>query len=168
MDPLPDTGAPDSGARWGAGSTVVVQEVWRGRLWSARPVTVVHDGGASVALGCPAGPRWKTATTPPTPPTRPRAATRAERFVASLSRCDWVLADCTWHVPTLCLAREGDWHAVRVAYEENGEHRGWYVNLQEPFRKPPRASRRWVSCSTSWSPRTVGGAGRTRTSWRHW
>jgi hypothetical protein len=132
---------PPDLARWAPGVTVVLQEVWRGRLWSARPVTVAHDDGALVALWCPRGTRWKTATTPPT---RRRAATRAARFVASLTLRDWVLGDFTWDVDTLCLVREGDWHAVRVAWRANPdaaarrEHWGWYVNLQEPVRRTAR------------------------------
>jgi hypothetical protein len=120
---------------------VVLQEVWCGRLWSARPVTVAHDDGAFIALWCPAGTRWKTATTPPM---RPRAATRAERFVANLTRCDWVLGDFTWPGNTLALVREGDWHEVRVAWHEDQatgvpwQPWGWYVNLQEPFRRSAR------------------------------
>jgi hypothetical protein len=138
-----DPAMPD-GVRWAPGMTVLLQEVWRGRLWSARPMTVVHDEGESVALWCPKGTRWKTATTPPT---RPRAATRAERFVANLTRCDWVLGDFTWPGSTLCLLREGDWHEIRVAWRDNHESGtpwepwGWYVNLQEPFRRTARGFR---------------------------
>jgi hypothetical protein len=53
-------------------------------------MTVVDDRESFLALWCPQSTRWKTATTPPT---RERAATRAERFVLSLTRCDWVLGD---------------------------------------------------------------------------
>lgn len=122
-----------SGAgRWSIGTTVVQQEVWRGRLWSARPMTVVEDRGDFVALWCPAGTRWKTATTPPS---RPRAPTRAERFVLSLTRGDWVLGDFIWGVSTLTLLQGGDWHAVWVSWREGGEWWGWYVNLQRPFHR---------------------------------
>lgn len=121
--------------RWPTGTIVVQQEVWRGRLWSARPMPVVEDRGDSLALWCPRGTRWKTATTPPT---RPRAPTRAERFVLSLTRRDWVLADFTWDVSTLVLVRAGDWHAVWVCWDDRGASRGWYVNLQQPFRRTER------------------------------
>lgn len=128
--------------RWVSGATVVLQEVWRGRLWSARPMTVVRDDGECVALWCPKGTRWKTATTPPT---RPRAPTRAERFVANLTRCDWVLGDFTWGVDALGLMCEGDWHGIGLLWhdEHHGgskqrEHGGWYINLQEPFRRTAR------------------------------
>ncbi len=121
--------------RWEAGTTVVLQEVWRGRLWSARPLRVIEDRGDFVVLWCPRGTEWKTATTPPT---RPRAPTRAERFVLSLTRCDWVLGDFNWEVSTLVLARAGDWHAVWVSWRDSGEGWGWYINLQRPFRRTAR------------------------------
>jgi hypothetical protein len=126
---------------------VVIQEVWRNRLWSARPVTVVRDDGDSLALWCPEGTLWKTATTPPT---RARASTRAARFAANLTLCDWTLADFSWDGETLCLVRAGDWYAVRVAWWDrqsaataelqevslgDSAFRGWYVNFQQPFRR---------------------------------
>ncbi len=115
---------------WQSGATVVVQEVWHGRLWSARPMRVIEDQGTSLVLWCPKGTRWKTATTPPT---RPRAATRAERFVAALTLDDWVLRDAVWDVSKLVLVRTGDWHAVWVSWRDSGEDWGWYINLQRPF-----------------------------------
>ncbi len=36
---------------------------------------------------------------------------------------------------TLVLLREGDWHALWVSWLPSGEHWGWYVNLQLPFRR---------------------------------
>lgn len=121
--------------RWQTGTTVVLQEVWRGRLWSARPMTVVDDRGDSVVLWCPQGTRWKTAATPPT---RPRAPTRAERFVASLTRCDWVLSDFAWEVSTLVFMPSGAWHAVWVSWRDSGDAWGWYINLQRPFGRTER------------------------------
>lgn len=99
-------------SQWPAGTGIVQYEVWRGKLWSARPMTVVEDRENLVVLWCPSGTRWKTATTPPT---RQRAPTRAERFAQSLSLGDWVLAGFTWDVSTLVLLRPGNWHAVWVS-----------------------------------------------------
>jgi hypothetical protein len=130
--------AEPDGGRWVPGATAMLHEVWCGRLWSARPTTVVRDDGELVVLWCPAGTSWKTATTPPT---RPRAATRAERFVANLTLGDWVLGDFAWWGHTLCLLRPGDWHEVRVVWRDHPATGapwapwGWYVNLQEPFRR---------------------------------
>lgn len=117
---------------WSPGETVVVQEVWRDRVWSARPMTVVHDHGAAVALWFPKGTCWKA---PTTPPTRKREATRGERFAASLALADWTYVDAVWDFSALMLMREADWHSVRVAWLDDGEHWGWYVNLEEPYRR---------------------------------
>ncbi len=129
---MSDGARPDTPERWPSGATIVVHEVWHGRLWSARPQTVVEDARDRLVLWCPRGTRWRTATTPPT---RPRAATRAERFVASLTAGDWVLGEFIWDVSTLVLVRPGDWHAVWVCWKETGEPWGWYINLQRPFRR---------------------------------
>ena len=120
------------GAAWTPGETVVVQEVWRGRVWAARPMTVVHDHGESVTLWFPRGTRWKA---PETPPSRAREPVRGERLATSLALGDWVFADADWDVDTLVLVREGDWHAIWVSWRDDGEHWGWYVNLQEPYRR---------------------------------
>ena len=113
---------------------MVFQEVWQGRLWSARPCIMVEDHEDLVVLWCPRGTVRKCAINPPT---RPQESTRAERFVASLTQGDWVLADFEWDVSTLWLMPAGAWHAVWVSWHKTGEHWGWYVNLQEPFRRTP-------------------------------
>ncbi|MBA2461050.1 MAG: DUF402 domain-containing protein [Actinobacteria bacterium] len=117
------------------GATVLLQEVWNGRVWAARPMRVVRDDGDFAALWFPRGTCWKA---PTPPPTRPREPTRGERLAVSASRGDWVFADAAWDVSTLVLMREGDWHAVWVSWLDSGEQWGWYVNLQLPFRRTRR------------------------------
>ncbi|MEX2245783.1 MAG: DUF402 domain-containing protein [Dehalococcoidia bacterium] len=124
-----------SDRRWAPGETVLLQEVWRGRLWSARPMIVALDRGGSTALWFPKGTRWKG---PTTPPARVRAETRTQRLMESLTLCDWVLADREWDVSSLWLMEAGAHHAVWVSWREGGEHYGWYINLQEPFRRTAR------------------------------
>jgi hypothetical protein len=114
------------------GETAVLQEVWKGRVWAARPMTVVSDDGEQVALWFPKGTRWKA---PTTPPNRPREPTRGERLATSLARGEWTFADVQWDVSTLSLMRAGDWHAVWVSWLDSGQHWGWYVNLQRPYRR---------------------------------
>jgi len=114
------------------GETVVLQEVWNDRVWAARPMRVVHDDGDRVALWFPRGTRWKA----PTPPqTRTRETNRGERLANCAVRGDWVFRDAEWDVTTLSLMREGDWHALWVSWLLDGAHWGWYVNLQQPFRR---------------------------------
>jgi hypothetical protein len=114
------------------GETVVVQEVWNGRVWAARPTRVVRDEGDFVVLWFPRGTRWKA---PTPPPPRPRGPTRGEWLATTIALGDWVFRDAEWDVSTLMLLREGDWHALWISWLENGEQWGWYVNLQLPFRR---------------------------------
>jgi Protein of unknown function (DUF402) len=117
------------------GDTIVLQEIWRDRVWAARPMTVVRDDGDLVMLWFPFGTRWKA---PTTPPTRPREIDRGERLSNCAALGDWVFRDLEWDVSTLSLMRENDWHALWVSWRNGGEPLGWYVNLQEPFRRSRR------------------------------
>jgi hypothetical protein len=117
------------------GETIVLQEIWRDRVWAARPMTVVRDDGDLVILWFPLGTCWKA---PTTPPTRPRETNRGERLSTCAALGDWVFRDLEWDVSTLWLMREGDWHALWVSWHNGGEPLGWYVNLQEPFRRTRR------------------------------
>jgi hypothetical protein len=112
--------------------TRVVQEIWEGRVWAARPMHVVRDEGDLAALWFPRGTRWKA---PTAPPERPREADRGKRLAECAIRGDWVLRDAEWDVDTLVLMREEDWHALWVSWLPSGDHWGWYVNLQRPFRR---------------------------------
>lgn len=114
------------------GGTVVLKEVWRGLLWSARPAIVVADQPDLTAFWLPAGTQWKA---PTTPPTRERAETRGERLAQCLMRGDWVLEDFEWDTSTLWVSEPGAAHTIGVSWRPEGEFAGWYVNLQEPFRR---------------------------------
>ena len=112
----------------------MLQEVWRDRVWAARPVRVVRDGGGLVALWFPRRTRWKA---PTTPPERAPEPTRGERLATAAARGDWVFRDAEWDVDTLMVVREGDWHGIWVSWLPTGDPWGWYVNLQEPIRRTP-------------------------------
>ena len=132
------------------GETVVVQEIWKDAVWAARPMTIVQDEEDLVALWFPKGTRWKA---PIPPPDRPREESRGARLATCLERREWVFTDSEWDVSTLVLMRPGDWHAVWVSWLDGNQHSpgtgrdplaristaqvhwGWYVNLQEPFRR---------------------------------
>lgn len=114
------------------GQTIVHQEFWRGRLWAARPLTVVEDTGDRLLLWIPQGTVRKV---PHTPPGRDDPPVRKDRVIANLDRGDWVLGDHVWDVSSLWIVRPGDWHAVWVSWVGDREHLGWYVNLQMPFRR---------------------------------
>jgi hypothetical protein len=115
-----------------AGQTAVIQEVWNGRVWSARPMRVISDAEDLIVLWFPRGTRWRA---PTTPPGRPREGSRAERHATSLTLGDWTHVEAAWDVDTLQLWRPGDSHAIWVSWRANGAHWGWYVNLQLPFER---------------------------------
>jgi Protein of unknown function (DUF402) len=116
---------------FGSGDTVVVQEVWDGRVWAARPMTVVEDA-VFVGLWFPKGTVWKR---PVTPPDRAHEPDRGKRHAGLLMRGDWIFVDSCWDVSTLVLMWADEWHATWVSWLDDGVQWGWYVNLQKPFRR---------------------------------
>ena len=117
--------------RWEAGQTIVHQEVWRGRVWAARPLTVVEDSPERLLLWIPEGTRRQV---PATPPTRVDPPALDDRVIANLDRGDWEHTESVWDVSSLWIVRPGDWHSVWVSWRD-GAHYGWYVNLQMPDRR---------------------------------
>jgi predicted RNA-binding protein associated with RNAse of E/G family len=124
---------------WPAGEVIVVQEVWRDRLWAARPVVVVDDRPDELVLWCPQGTVRKVPV-PPYPWAEPDLS-RGGRMAECLASGEWILEDSVWDVSTLWLQRDEDWHAIWVSFLENGEQWGWYVNFQEPTRRTARGVR---------------------------
>jgi protein associated with RNAse G/E len=128
--------------RWDPGDTVVFHEVWRERVWAARPLTVVEDTAERLLLWLPHGTVRKV----PAPPAdwvgderdpRGGLATEANHrgVVENLARGTWEHMDHVWDLSTLWVLRPGDWSATWVSWRPSGEHFGWYVNLQEPYRR---------------------------------
>jgi len=122
------------GGVWAPGQTIVHQEVWRGRVWAARPLTVVEDADDRLLLWLPKG---TVRQVPITPPTRVDPATREARAIENLARGDWAHGEHVWDVSCLWVLRPGDWHGVWVSWLPSGAHDGWYVNLQRPFVRTP-------------------------------
>jgi hypothetical protein len=114
------------------GDTAVVQEIWNGRVWAARPMRVVTDNSDLVVLWFPRETRWRA---PTTPPHRANVGSRAKRQAASLLLGDWDYTKAVWDVDTLQLWRPGSWHSVWVSWLPDGTHWGWYINMQVPFER---------------------------------
>ena len=127
-----------SDASWSPGETIVIQEVWRDRVWAARPVTVVEDAADRLIVWCPKGTVRKV---PMTPPARERSPSRSTRIGELMARRDWLHTDHVWDVSTLWFLWPDAWHAVWVSWFEPGEHWGWYGNLQEPYVRTSRGIR---------------------------
>ena len=107
-------------SRWAAGDRIVYREVLRGRVWTAKPVTVVQDTIDLVALYLPAGTLCKF------------PGDGYDR-----RRDHWPLVDMVWrYTDVLHLITPGAGHALWVMWDiGHAALRCWYVNLQEPIRR---------------------------------
>ncbi|HZU13884.1 MAG TPA: DUF402 domain-containing protein [Chloroflexota bacterium] len=123
-----------SSDRWEFGRVIVLQEVWDGKLWSARPVRVVEDRPDLLALWCPEG----TPVKGPSAPWRPGRSAGPAYFVAMFTHRDWGVADFVWPTTNLMLIRPGEWYGTWVSWTREGEPMGWYVNFQRPVRRTTR------------------------------
>jgi hypothetical protein len=113
---------------WTVQAQIVLREVWRGKVWTARPVTVVQDGPELIALYVQTDTRWKL----------PRTLDGSKELLPCLlPGGDWQLADVTWTPgDTLFLIIPGEAHAVHVMWgREDRKFKGWYINLQQPLRR---------------------------------
>ncbi|MBW3589331.1 MAG: DUF402 domain-containing protein [Actinobacteria bacterium] len=117
---------------WRPGQTIVLQDVWDGKLWSARPMKVVEDSGGRIILWKPKGTRWKV---PVTPPVRPKADNRGERVAQLMIHRDWLFEDREWDVSTLWIIEEGRGCAILASWFDDSKFWGWYVNLQEQYSR---------------------------------
>jgi hypothetical protein len=112
------------------GDSIVYQDVWRGALWAAFPLTVVSEtSDLVVAYRAPGGVGFSQ----PGPP----GVTRGERIVTALGEPSTPTRPVVWATNRrLVLLRPGDEHAVSLFWREaDGEFLGWYVDLLAPIRR---------------------------------
>ena len=106
---------------WQTGDNIVLREIWRGRIWSGRPYTVVEDTPERLVLYMRAGTHWMR-------PGRPDGSTIHGR------EPDWALSDAIWPIETLRIVTPHRHHSVLILWTEGFERFiRWYVNLEEPL-----------------------------------
>ncbi len=112
---------------WTTGSQIVYREVWRGKVWTAKPVTVVQDTSDLVVLYLCSRTRWKF----------PAPLDENTDLLYCKQDDNWQLVDTTWEWgDTLLLIHPDKAHAVHVMWRrESRTFAGWYINLQEPLRR---------------------------------
>jgi Protein of unknown function (DUF402) len=103
-------------ARRQRGEVVVLREIWKGRVWKARPWIVVHDRPEQLAFFIPTG----------TPTKVPEGS--------GIPRNSWTLTDGTFKHDALRLTAPGLAHSV-LLFWRGGTFRSWYVNLESPLRR---------------------------------
>ncbi len=111
-------------SRWAPGAHILNREVWRGRVWTARPVIVVQDEPDLTALYLPIGTPCKE---PRMPDGGPLTHTLPD---------EWILVDHARRGATLFLCPSGAMHMVMLFWSPpHADFLGWYVNLQQPMRR---------------------------------
>lgn len=112
--------------RFQPGETVVFREVWREAAWGTWAVTVVADGGGRTVLYRPIG-------APGMAPVNENGAYRRSEHGE-------------WHEPRTWMDRHvlvvhewGEPFSTWCMWDWRWNHTGWYVNIEEPWRRAPGA-----------------------------
>lgn len=100
------------------GEVVALREIWKGRVWNARPWIVVHDRPEQLAFFIPQG----------TPTKVPEGS--------GIPRDSWSLRDGRFGHDALRLAEPGAAHSILLFWRD-GSFRNWYVNLERPLERSP-------------------------------
>jgi Protein of unknown function (DUF402) len=111
-----------SGRGWETGDVLVVRDVYRERVWAGRPYIVVRDTPSLVALYIPTG-------------TNCRRAIGSDGAFLQIPRFDWDLGDFVTGNTVLRLWTPAASHSCFAWWEADGTFLGWYVNLEEPWRR---------------------------------
>jgi predicted RNA-binding protein associated with RNAse of E/G family len=105
------------------GTPIAIRELWHGRVWYARPATVVRDDPYLTMLHVPPHVVAKEPIDPAGAPLR-------------IPTADWTMQDAsrgdTWN---LSFAFPDTAYSVILGYEATGELREYYVNLQTPLAR---------------------------------
>lgn len=121
--------APDQ-ARWAPGTVIVQEEYWRDQLVTVRPITVVEDSSALLALFSHAGAAVRS------------GAMRGRQQIPIGERVRVYLADQQPRLEAranrfnvLTLNPPGEAHSIWLFWDPHWRLTNWYVNLQPPFRR---------------------------------
>jgi predicted RNA-binding protein associated with RNAse of E/G family len=105
------------------GESAALREIWDGRIWSARPVTVVEDAEEQITLFIPAGAHWM--------------APFRDGKRLKIQEAEYELVDQRYEAHVLSFAWPGSSAAVLLFFESDWSPSHWYVNLEDPLRRSP-------------------------------
>jgi predicted RNA-binding protein associated with RNAse of E/G family len=110
---------------WRPGDAIVLREMWRGRVFEARPATVVEDTSGQTMLFVRAGALVAIAVDDKGRQLRlPEGSWHLELHEV---RAFSILSFAWPEIP----------YSVLFLREPDGRPRGWYVNLQDPLERTP-------------------------------
>ena len=111
-----------------AGEQVVLRDIFRGGVFSARPEIVVQDTADLLALYMPAGTGWK----------QPGRSGGGRVAIQGLLAGDWALFDAVQWAGSDCLRLTIPGAPYSVLVFWTGDHTAvslWYINLEEPLHR---------------------------------
>jgi hypothetical protein len=106
------------------GETVVLREVWKGRVWRANAATVVEDGPGRTTLWFPSGAASKFPV-------------REDGSEIRIPCDDWILGDRRVRYDAVAELHPGARHSVWTFRQAGGGLSHWYVNFEQPFEQFP-------------------------------
>lgn len=105
------------------GRAAALREIWEGRVWSARPVTVVEDTDEQVELFTPVGARWM--------------APFRDGKRLKIQEPGYELVEQPYESHVLSFAWPGSSAAVLLFFRPDWSPVHWYVNLEDPLGRTP-------------------------------
>ena len=115
---------PDASRAFHPGEHILLRQVWRGKPWFVRPVTVVRDTPEFIALYVAPGTICKWPRT-----------TDGQKL--RIPQDEWVLEDVPWVGRMLRLTVPGEGHSVLLFWNESGQFASWYIDLETPMARTP-------------------------------
>jgi hypothetical protein len=110
--------------RFEPGEAVALREIWHGRVWGARPATVVGEQPHQTMLFIPAGIRWM-------------APFRDGRRL-KIQQEDFELVELRYdEAHVLSFSWPSTRYAVLLCFRPDWSTWNWYVNLEDPLRRTP-------------------------------
>ena len=118
-----------------SGQQILQQDLWLGKLISARPLTVVEDSPERLALYSHPGSPYYSAT----------VISGSRNALTPEERVDILMSSeppplerrISRERHVLTLSPPGEAHSVWLFWTVEWEFRFWYVNLQEPIKRTP-------------------------------
>jgi predicted RNA-binding protein associated with RNAse of E/G family len=111
------------------GQIILLREIWRGKVWSARPEIVIQDKPDLLALYLAPGTIWKQPAALDGERTKPQNRLRSE----------WILKEDKWNCHRLRLTIPGAGYSVLVFWDmPDIKHRSWYINMEDPLLRTVR------------------------------
>jgi Protein of unknown function (DUF402) len=109
--------------RFEPGETVALRQTWHGRVWAARPATVVEDATEQTMLFIPAETSWM--------------APFHDGQRLKIPQTEFELAPLRYEeeIHVLSFSWPDTWYAVLLFLRPDGSAHSWYVNLEEPLRR---------------------------------